>query len=176
MASRFHGLRSRMVRSGRKTAWISGTIVNTNLAGNGSGAIVTSLNAAALAVRPFTVVRTRGFWGVHTDQVAADEDQQVAYGSIVVSDEAVAVGITAVPTPVAQNGSSWIHFDMTFQRFEQQSAIGIYPNFIPWRMVVDSKSMRKVEEGQDLIEVVENGGSGDGCQVITFTKTLIKLH
>ncbi len=176
MPRRGHGLRTRMVASGRKTFWVGGTIVNSNLAGANSALIVTSLSAGALALRPFTVVRTRGVWGFFSDQVAADEDQQVAYGGIVVSDEAVAVGITAVPTPVEQDSSSWLFYDMAFQRFEQQSAVGIQPNMIPQRYVVDSKSMRKVEEGQDLIDIIQNGSSAEGANVVMYTKTLIKLH
>ena len=43
-------------------------------------------------------------------------------------------------------------------------------------MLIDSKSMRKVEEGQDLIEVIENSAISNGAQVITYTRVLIKLH
>ncbi len=176
MARRFGGLRSRMIRSGRKTFWVGGTIVETTLASANSAAILTSLNAAALALRPFTIVRTRGQWGFHSDQQAADESQHIHYGSIVVSDEAVAVGITAVPTPVTQDASSWVHFDGAYQRFEFGSGTGVNPNMIPHRYVIDSKSMRKVEEGQDLIAVAQNGPNSEGSVLITYVKTLIKLH
>ena len=93
-----------------------------------------------------------------------------------VSDEAVAVGITAVPTPVTQDSSSWIHFDGAAQRWEFSSAVGVNPNMIPHCYVVDSKSMRKVEEGQDLIEVIEASATSNGANVVTYTKVLIKLH
>ncbi len=176
MARSFHGLRSRMIRSGRKTFWFSGSIVHTTLASASSAAIQTSLNAAALSLRPFTVIRTRGVWGFSSDQTAADEDQEVAFGSIVVSDEAVAVGITAVPTPVEQDGSPWIHFDMAFQRLEFLSSVGVVPDMMPQRYVIDSKSMRKVEEGQDLITVIQNSGTSEGTNVATYVKTLVKLH
>jgi len=176
MARRFSGLRNRMIRSGRKTFWFDGAIVETNLPSALSATLVTSLTATALALRPFTIVRTRGYWAVHSDQNAADESQQVAYGSIVVSDQAVAVGAAAIPTPVEQSGSSWIHYDMTFQRFEFVSSVGIQPNMAPWMRTVDSKSMRKVEEGQDLVEVIQAGGASDGADVVTFLRTLIKLH
>ncbi len=176
MARRFHGLRAQMVRSGRKTFWFSGVIDKTNLAAAGSAVLITSLNAAALALRPFTIVRTRGYWGMFADQLAASEDQSAHYGSIVVSDEAVAVGVSAVPTPVAQSSSSWIHFDGAAQRFEVITAVGAFPQWIPQRYVIDSKSMRKVEEGQDLIQVIEAGPNSAGATLFTFTKVLIKLH
>ncbi len=41
---------------------------------------------------------------------------------------------------------------------------------------VDSKAMRKVEEGQTLVEVIETGALSSGVSVITFQRTLIKLH
>ena len=176
MARRFSGFRQRLVSQGRKTFWFDGVVVNTNLASANSAAILTSLTAGALALRPFTIIRTRGTWGVRSDQDAADENQFVAYGSIVVSDEAVAVGITAVPTPLSQDGSSWIHLDQTFQHHRQQSSVGQNPDFIPWNNKIDSKSMRKVEEGQDLIEVIENSAISNGAQVVTYGRVLIKLH
>ncbi len=176
MARRFRNFRSNLVRSGRKTLWIGGVFSETNLASANSAAIMSQLNAAALALRPFTIVRTRGVWAVFSDQVAADESQVTSYGSIVVSEEALAVGISAVPTPVEQDASSWIHFSSTIQRFKQLSAVGVEPAFIPWISQVDSKSMRKVEEGQTLIEVVQNAAVSEGCEVTTYAKTLIKLH
>ncbi len=42
--------------------------------------------------------------------------------------------------------------------------------------MIDSKSMRKVEEGQDIIGVVQNAAAGAGSIVNTYFKILIKLH
>ncbi len=176
MARRFHGVRSRLVSSGRKTFWLSGTVAQTALAAGGTAVLVSALNAAALALRPFTVVRTRGYWSVFSDQLSANEDQVAHYGSIVVSDEAVAIGVTAVPTPVTSDSSSWIHFDGAAQRLTFSSAVGFAPNAAPERYVIDSKSMRKVEEGQDLIEVVQSATISEGLFITTYTKALIKLH
>jgi len=176
MARRFRNFRANMVRSGRKTFWLGGLFVEQNLASANSAAILTNLNAAALALRPFTIIRTRGIWGVFSDQIAADESQVVAYGSIIVSDEALAVGVSAVPTPVEQDSSAWIHFSQTIQRFQQSSGVGTKPNMIPWNTIVDSKAMRKVEEGQTLIEVIQNSPNSEGTEVTTYSKVLIKLH
>ena len=176
MARAFRTARQRLVASGRKTFWLSGSVVEVTLGGANSAALLTSLNTAALALRPFTVVRSRGYWGVHSDQVAADESQQVHYGETVVSEEALAVGISAVPTPVAQTGSSWIVFEGIVQRFEVVSNTGVYPNMIPQMHSFDSKAMRKIEEGDQLISVVENTGTSEGTVIVVFTRTLIKLH
>ncbi len=176
MARRFSGFRQRLVRQGRKTFWFNGAWTNTNLASANSAAIVVSLNAAALALRPFTIIRTRGVWGVRSDQISVDENQFVNYGSIVVSDEALAVGVSAVPTPVEQDGSAWISFDQAVQQINAASDIGLHPNMIPWRMEIDSKSMRKVEEGQTLIDVIQNSAISNGAQVALYSRVLIKLH
>ena len=176
MARRFSALRRQHMSSGRKTFWIGGTIVQTTLVSANSAAIITSLNAAALGLLPFTVIRSRGWWGMNTDQVSTDEDQHAIVGNIVVSDEAVAVGITAVPTPVSESGSNWFMLDGAAQRFEFGSAIGLLPNSIPERYVFDSKAMRKVEEGQDVITVIEAGPSSSGLTLVLFQRMLVKLH
>ncbi len=177
MARSHRGFRQRMVASGRKTFWFSGTEVRTTLASASSVAIQTSLNAGALALRPFTIVRTRGYIAVRSDQSAAAEDQNWGYGQIVVSDEAVGVGVSAVPTPDAQSGSSWIVYERGAGRFLFISGIGVDPRqMIDGTYRFDSKAMRKVEEGQDLISVVEASALSDGFVITSFSRTLIKLH
>ena len=113
--------------------------------------------------------------GVASDQVGATEEQQVGYGEIIVSDQAVAVGVTAVPTPLADSQSSWHVFELLAARFQFSSAVGINPNMLTWKEF-DSKAMRKVEEGQDLVSVAENSATGDGALVRVFARILIKLH
>ncbi len=175
MARRFHGMRQRLVSQGRKTFWFSGAITESVLAVAGAAAIQTSLNAAALSLRPFTIVRTRGWYSLRSDQTAASEDQQMMIGGIVVSDQAVAIGVTAVPNPVTDDQSSWFFLEGTAQRFLFITGTGVDPNFTT-RYEIDSKSMRKVEEGQDLITVVEAGGSSNGLTVVAYQRVLIKLH
>ena len=175
MARRFSGARTRLVRSGRKTFWLSGTISESTLGAGNSALLVTALNAAALALRPFTIIRSRGYWSIQSDQVIASEDQIVHYGGIVVSDQAVATGVAAVPTPVTEDGSSWFFFDGITAFLAFHDATGINPQFATLR-VVDSKAMRKVEEGQDVIEVIQNSAISQGVDVVTYMKYLIKLH
>ncbi len=175
MARRHSAFRARLVASGRKTFWLAGSIVKTTLASAGSAAIVTSLNAAAIAMAPFTIVRSRGWFSFMSDQNSADEDQQVHYGEILVSEQALAVGISAVPTPRDDNGSSWHVYESAAQAINVGSDIGIHPNFMPTRYSFDSKAMRKFEEGQQLIQVIQNDTS-DGAIVLTYSRVLIKLH
>ena len=175
MARRFAGSRARFISQGRKTFWLAGVYVETTLSAASTAAIQSSLNAAALAFRPFTIVRSRGFFHVRSDQISASEDQSVAYGNIVVSDQSVAIGVTAVPTPVTDDQSSWHVFESMASRFSFVSGVGFdSQGGVLTRF--DSKAMRKVEEGQDLIEVVETTGVSDGATVITYSRVLIKLH
>ena len=173
MANRF---RQRVqARVGRKSFWFAGSFSETTLAGPGSTNLVQELNAAALALRPFTIIRTRGFWSIRGDQETVDELQEAAFGCIIVSDQAAAVGITAVPTPATESGSSWYVFDTAVGFFRVVTATGAQENQNRL-MQIDSKAMRKVEEGQTAISVLENGPNSLGVTYNVFHRVLIKLH
>ena len=162
----------------RETLWLGGVVQQTTLASASVATLLTSLNAVALAMRPFTIVRTRGIVTVHTDQIAATEDQVVGYGQAVVSDQAAAIGVTAVPTPVADSESDlWFVYQMMFNHFDFASAVGFGEKPLE-RWDIDSKAMRKVEDGQDFVSVIETaaGGLTAGAIVGSFFRTLIKLH
>ena len=70
----------------RETIWFGGTAFTQSLAATTSVALVQSLNAAALVLRPFTVVRSRGIVRCSSDQVATTETYGASFGSAVVSD------------------------------------------------------------------------------------------
>jgi len=42
--------------------------------------------------------------------------------------------------------------------------------------VLDSKAMRKVQEGQDIAIVLENGSALDGMLFLLQFRMLVKLH
>jgi len=85
-------------RSVRETEWIGINETITSLAGPGAATLIGTFSAAALALRPFTIVRTVGFLGIRSDQAVADESYDVALGMAIVSDQASAAGINSVPT------------------------------------------------------------------------------
>ena len=161
----------------RETLWADLAEASTTLPGANSGAITNVTGAALLAIRPWTVVRTRGLWHVESDQSAASETYSVAFGACVVSDQAVGVGVTAVPTPSIDAASDlWLLYERIMGTFEFgdatgfQTAGGVQREF-------DSRAMRKVEEGTQLIFVIENGAvTAAGCIARTFARVLIKLH
>ena len=159
------------IKSSRLTTWMSFTPVATTLATNTSAAIVFSLNAAALALRPFTIVRTHWELFLMSDQASTQEQQTVGVGLAVVSDQAVAVGVSAVPTPVLEAASSmWF-----LHRYLFADESSLVDNPKPGsRLSIDSKAMRKVEVGQDIVVVVEGGGIFGGMSVRQSGRMLIK--
>ena len=162
----------------RETLWIGGAMVTTTLAAASTAALVTSLPAGILALRPFTIVRTRGFWHLRSDQLAGSETYGCHYANCVVSDQAAAIGITAVPTPATDSGSDLFHvYESLFSRFTGIATIEGFEMNSGISSQFDSKAMRKVEDEQQLIEVVETPALvGGGAVVTTYSRTLIKLH
>ena len=163
-------------RSKRQTMWLFFSTVETTLAGAPSVAITNALNAAALALRPFTIVRFRGVIYVTSDQLAANERFGVSVGAAVVSDQSVGIGVTAVPTPVTDQGSGlFFMYETIFGRTLAGSGAGTgVPSNSGYERVFDSKAMRKVDVGQDVIMTVENEIAG--VNVITSGRMLIKTN
>ncbi len=157
----------------RKSLWLQFEPVEVTLGGPSATSLVFSLNAAALALRPFTVVRTHWELKLMSDQAAAVENQAVALGIAVVSDEAATVGITAVPLPSTNAGSAlwflhaWVFGDGT--RTATTTTDSSYRS-------IDSKAMRKVDNGQDVVVVLQGGGVGSGMFVTVAGRQLVKTN
>jgi len=173
--ARKSGLVRRNNRMVRDTVWFSDAFVGTTLAAASTAVLVSSLNATGLAARPFTIIRSRGYLHVRSDQVAASETYVAALGFTVVSDQASAIGITAVPTPMTDLGSDYFYLhESVVGRLSFTTTAG-YRETGQGR-VYDSKAMRKVDEDSDAITVVETASISSGA-VITFGgRFLIKLH
>ena len=178
MANTFH--RSRMPlavgRSPRRlTDWFAGASqsVETALAASTS-VLFASLNAAALAVRPFTVVRTRGWIWVASDQVAAFEVPFGGAALAVVSDQASAIGVTAVPTPITDEDSDLFFM---YQHFIASGAGQAASQSNGSRLFeFDSKAQRKVNADQDIVQVIENSNTDDGLVFVMKLRMLVKLY
>jgi len=167
-----------LVRGGvrrRQMLWIGGT-ADANTIASSTAVLLTSLNAAALALRPFTIVRTRGMLYLATDQQAALESQTVNYGRVVVTDQAVAIGVSAVPTPVTDDVSDWFVFETLMAEVRVVTAASVFE--VGRAQMFDSKAMRKVDLGDQVISVVEVNAAGvsDGVRFRNYARTLVKLH
>ncbi len=172
--------RSRFIRGvggrRRETRWLDGIPVALTLGAASTAAITHTLTAVELALRPFTVMRTRGFWQIESDQNIATEPAQIAWGFAVVSDQAVGIGVTAVPTPFTDMESDlWFSYELLFNSFVFINGSGFQEN-AGLTGELDSKAMRKVEDGQDIVSVIETSAISQGAIVRVGFRMLIKLH
>ncbi len=176
MARRFTRGRGRTGSVRRESFWVPINAISQALTATQS-VLTNSASAGLLAIRPFTIVRTHITWLLQSDQVAASENYAAAVAGCVVSDQASAIGVTAVPTPITDQGSDFFWFwDSAIGNFEFHSDIGTME---AGRMQkIDSKAMRKVDEDSDLIFVIENEPTigTDGCSIKMLGRMLIKLH
>ena len=162
------------IRQKRLSTWFFASPVGVTLTATG-GTITHQLNAAALALRPFTVIRSHLEIYVESDQEAASEQYIGAVGMCVVSEQASAIGVTAVPTPIIDLGSEYWFLHQMYMGSCNLQAAGII-NDNPDRLSVDSKAMRKVNESEDLLIVAEFSGIGSGQSVLIAGRFLVKLH
>ncbi len=166
----------RNLKSRRETEWLAINPVTSALAAGGE-ALTHSLDAVALAMRPFTIVRTRGILLLESDQLVATEVQVVAMAMAVVSEQAAAIGITAVPSPqVDRDSDLFFVYEDFVNNFIFASGVGFIGNNLGVKY--DSKAMRKVNGDQDLVVVLASAGAGvsDGATVINAGRLLVKLH
>ena len=96
----------------------------------------------------------------------------------VVSDQAEAIGVTAVPTPITDMASDlWFVHQLLYNEFTFADATG-FEDRGQEQYVIDSKAMRKVEDGEDVVVVGESAsGAGTGGFVMAVGgRVLVKLH
>ena len=129
-------------------------------------------STAVPVVQGETIVRTRGFINVRSDQVDAAEDGPGALGACVLSDEAVAAAGAAVPTPYSNADS-----DMWFlhQFFDWSVSLGAHEFNPLQRYEFDSKAMRKMQQGETLAFIVENGSVTNGLEYYLHFAVLFKV-
>ncbi len=163
-----------MVRSQRSNVWLFWE-VNPVVVAAASSVLVASLNAAALALRPFTVIRTHLVFHAETDQSAASELNQGAMGMVVVSDQASATGAGATPNPIGNADAPWFVYQPWIDSFLLGDATGFIES-TGIQYDVDSKAMRKVGINEDIIMEVENGSAAAGATITVQGRVLVKLH
>jgi len=173
MARQFTRGRGRL-GSQRKTSWFPIDRATTAL--DNSSVLIASLTVGEQAKRPFTIIRTHLEILMVSDQVAAAEVQNGAVGMCVVSDQAAAVGVSAVPTPITDAGSDlWFLHQWTLNTFAFATAVG-FDERGGRLWSIDSKAMRKVNDDEDVVLVGESEATGDGFIFTTAGRILIKEH
>jgi len=128
-----------------------------------------------LALRPFTIIRSHLQFMFTTDQLAQTETPFGGIGQVVVTDQAQAIGVTAVPDPVTEPDADWFVYQPWMVDFHFATASG-FNSSAGSQYTVDSKAMRKVGNNQTFITVGANSNTGDGAIVTGFGRQLIKLH
>jgi len=159
----------------RTTSWLD-IPISTAVLGAGGASIFASLTVAEKAKRPFTIVRTYLEVMFESDQTAAQEIQLGAIGLCVVSDQASAIGVTAVPTPDTDLASDlWFLNKVLFNRFDFATASG-FDSQGSRLFSLASKAMRKVNDDEDVVVVIETTGGSNGAQFFIGGRILIKEH
>ncbi len=163
-------------RSRRETSWLDIEPVGVNFSAPGSVAITHVMTAAELAKRPFTVVRTRIMLQIASDQLVANETAIGGFGLCVVSSQSVAIGVTAVPTPITDMGSDlWFAHQLVMADFFFITAAGFDAQGGK-TFEIDSKAMRKVNDDQEIVLVGEAAGTSLGFNLDIAGRLLIKEH
>jgi len=162
------------IRPAPKTKiWIQAGLVVQTL-GSGAATLIGTLNAAALAARPFTILRTRIELMFRSDQSATNESPTGAYGEIVVKETASAIGVTAVPSPLTEGDADWHVYQAMSLALLSLTSVGV-ESPIGVRYVIDSRAMRKVGPTDDLVNVAELRSAG-GAFLNIEGRILIQLH
>ena len=176
--ARRHGVTRGFVRPPKKTVmWIGINGRTAPLAvGGGVGLLDQVLTATELALRPFTIMRSRGLILVSSDQVAASESYSGVYSGIVVTDSATAAGIGSIPTPITQPEASYFLNVPLSGSFLFGDATGFQGGASPQPFTFDSKAMRKVGIDDDVALVVENLSATVGFSCWINGRMLIQLH
>ena len=161
------------VKSDRQFVWLGLDLPPTSLAGS-TVTLVAALLAAGLALRPFTIVRTRLEVHYRSDQVVATEQTRGALGIIVVSDQAVAQGAASIPAPVTNSDAPFFVYEPFINRFEVLTSAGFHPD-AGLHQTEDSKAMRKVGNNEDIAFMITNAASTGAVGTIVG-RLLVKLH
>ena len=154
MARRIVRARSGFRSSGRRPG---GSWGRANFIGNGVAASTKlflgsfQLDNAGIAE---TGRRNVGHLSISSDQEAAVETPFAAFGMIVVSDAAAAIGVTAIPGPLTDaSDDGWFVWQSAVitQGADTSRASRVFP--------FDSRGMRRVEQGFQVALMLETGAT-----------------
>ena len=137
---------------------------------------VASAGATLIASVPLdeaaTIVRTRGQVSVKPFTFAADLNVVGAIGLGIVSSEALAVGVTAVPEPFADGDwGGWFVWRSFSFHYEFGTAVGQSIESMDFE--IDSKAMRKGGPNESVVIVAES--QGGAFDISMPLRMLIKL-
>ena len=155
-------------QSARLTEWTGPALQSyVNVATTGA----TIVSSVAFE-EPATVIRTRGRVSVAPQTFGADLEITGAIGMGIVTQEAFAAGVAAVPEPWTDaDWGGWFVWRSFGYKFELVDATGTLQ--VDWGFEVDSKAMRKVSSNEVLVVVAES--QLGAFKIFDGTRHLIKL-
>ena len=123
-----------------------------------------------------TMLRVVGGVMVASDQTAADETQVGAIGMCIVTDAALAVGITALPDPVSEiEDDMWFMYLPFCRTLNVADATGTQPNFGEW-FPFDQKAKRIVHTGSSIVLIGANVSATAGMNVLPILRLLTMVR
>ena len=135
-----------------------------------------SLSAATLSENPrSTLVRIRGVLAIRSDQQAAIEQAQGAFGIAVVRDTARAIGVTALPGPITDGSGDYWQTWMGLIAPTHTPSIANGGGGGTIRLQIDSKGQRKLADLDALVFMVENSHATHGFEVAVQLRILLLL-
>jgi len=181
MARRFRSSRTFTTRSQRRlTDWIGGVSASFNESQLNAGvaAIISSFDTRIAGNEgPFTITRTLGYLGVAPSATTAEQFAHGAFGIQVISGEAFDAGIAAMPTPFSESGDErWHVFFYWSMMYAFNVGAGGTSHSRNPQMNFDSKAQRRVDTGDVIVAVIENGASTDAVDFLSNNRLLVKVH
>ncbi len=158
----------------RSNVWFGMGLAGTVIAS--SATLLLTLNAAALALRPFTVIRTRLAIMFGSDQLVANEGSNGVLSFQVVTEAAAAAGVASIPTPLTETNADFFVYKPVAFDFLLNTAVGFNEHRGDAAYhTVDSKAMRKVGQNDDIAVVIQQRVA-TGAIVGIEGRMLVKLH
>ena len=156
MARRVSIVRKSSSRRASEKSWSGITTFETTLAAN-SQVLVANFTPS---VGDDTILRTVGSLYIRSDQLTTSEAQFGALGMAVANEQAVSVGITAVPHPITDiEIDQWFLYVPFCQRFAISGTPADFEPNIYTEYKFDSKAKRVVQNGRQAVVVLQNSSS-----------------
>ncbi len=161
-------------RGGRKLG--SWSFVTSGTSWTALGAASAILDAFFVPLLPDqTILRVRGLLSVKSDQDAATEQINGAFGMMIVTEQATSIGVSAIPFPVTDGGDDkWFVWQPFSHALEFADATGISEP-AQTSYVLDSKAMRKLDDSERIAIMIENQSAAAGIRYHYLLRVLTRI-
>ncbi len=154
--------------SGRLTTWIGPADQGYQTVGAGASVLISSFAVE----EPLTVVRTRGVVSIAPSNFSINSVITGALGVGIVSSEALAIGITAIPGAWDDpEWGGWFVWRSFAWIFDVTTDVGRLNASVEFEL--DSKAMRKMDANSAIVVVVES--QANAFQAFVGLRQLLKL-